>query len=112
MELTPDNEKRLRKLKEAEEEANRLLNKLQENKVQTEQELLHQKKYLIEEVLSEGETLSNETKSEVNVNYETPYYKMVEEFYELNGQPVTESNITKSPKKKSFWSRLMDAIFK
>jgi vacuolar-type H+-ATPase subunit H len=110
MELTPDNEKRLRKLKEAEEEANRLLNKLKDNKLQTEQELLHQKKYLIEEVLSEGETLSNETKSEVNINYETPYYKMVEEFYELNAQP--ESNIAKSPEKKSFWSRFMDAIFK
>lgn len=112
MALTPDNEKRLQKIKKAEEEANRLLTKLHDNKLQSEQELLHQKKYLIEEVLSEGETLSNETKSEVNINYDTPYYKMVEEFYELNAQPITESNITKSPEKKSFWSRLMDAIFK
>jgi len=84
------------------------LKKFDEEKKQSSEELDKIKKYLIEEVVDEGDTLVKEMESKRNVtlDYDSPYKKLVNEYYEfdkakLNDQP-----------KKTFFGRLLDFIFK
>lgn len=82
----------------------------------TVEDLHHQKKYLIEGILEDGESLTTEMeKKNVNVDYESPYRKMVEHYYEID-QPRSEVKkkevaIVEPTQKKSFWRRLGEAIF-
>lgn len=79
------------------------------SKLNSSQELERNKKYLIEEVVDGGDSLVQdmETKRNVTLDYESPYQKMVHEYYNFD-----DSEPAVVQPKKSFWGRLVDSIFK
>jgi len=63
----------------------------------------YQKKYLIEEVLNNGEMLAEEIETKKEVSFETSQ-KSFDELLKMEEQALS--------KKRSFWTKLMDYIFK
>jgi hypothetical protein len=82
---------------------------IESSKINSSQELERNKKYLIEEVVDDGDSLVQdmETKRDVNLDYESPYQKMVHEYYNFD-----DSEPAVVQPKKSLWGKLVDFIFK
>lgn len=99
-----------------EKELSKLVDKETKEKNLSSEDLQHEKKYLIEGILEDGESMAAEMGNKnVTIEYESPYKKMVEEYYDLD-QPQSEVKekeiaVVKPTQNKSFWRRLGDAIF-
>lgn len=63
----------------------------------------YQKKYLIEEILNNGEVLAKELEAKKEISFETSQ-KSFDELLKMEEEALS--------KKRSFWTKLMDYIFK